>query len=379
MSDIDWDLITRYLGGACTPSERGRVERWLAESPRHRSVADALRALAADGDAKAPPVWKAAVAKAIRDKAAALRPITSPEPPPPGAPGRAAPARPRLAIAHRRRTFFEVWIAATFLLVVGGTLLGPRLLRMSATRPVSSLPERVLSTARGQRLALRLPDGTAVSLAPGSRLRIAPGFGASERMVSLEGEAAFTVTHDAGRPFTVHTARAVARDLGTRFVVRAYSGDSSTDVVVADGLVAVARAPAPERGTAARAGGRPRASPDSLVLARGERARLTDDGRVEHARGVELDPYFAWSEGRLVFRDTPLREAAARLGRWYDADVRVASPAVGARPLTASVLDEPIGDVLSLIAATLDLTLTRDGTIYTLGEKPARPLTETTR
>ena len=75
----------------------------------------------------------------------------------------------------------------------------------------------IIATKRGERLSRGLPDGTRLVLAPGSTLRHSSRYGSDERVVSLEGEAAFTVAHDAKRPFTVRTTRGTIRDLGTRF------------------------------------------------------------------------------------------------------------------------------------------------------------------
>jgi ferric-dicitrate binding protein FerR (iron transport regulator) len=93
--------------------------------------------------------------------------------------------------------------------------------------------------ARGHRPSLRLSDGTLVSLAPGTTLRTPSNYGTRDRIVEPEGEAVFTVTHDVSRPFAMRAPRVVATDLGTRFAVRAFAGDSTTDVVVAEGVVAV--------------------------------------------------------------------------------------------------------------------------------------------
>jgi len=367
VSDIDWDLITRYLGGACTPAERADVERWLAESPRHRMVAEELRAIGADGDAPAPPEWKTAVVAALRRRAAELAPVTRSDHSSRGSARR--PARsPRLAVSSGPRISPWMKAAAAALLVAGGVVAGRAVLGPSGAPAAAERVARVYTAARGQRLSLRLPDGTAVALAPGSTLRVPASYGAVDRVVSLEGGAAFTVVHDSTRPFSAHTARAVAHDLGTRFVVRAYAGDSVTDVVVAEGRVAVGRAPTDSSAVPSNAPTRrPRTPSDGVVIERGERARLTPAGRLAVTRGVPLDPYFAWTEGRLVFEDTPLREAAAQLSRWYDVDIRLASDAIGARRLTAAVEDEPAQDVLPLIAATLKLTLTREGRVFTFG------------
>jgi ferric-dicitrate binding protein FerR (iron transport regulator) len=61
----------------------------------------------------------------------------------------------------------------------------------------------------------------------------------------------------------------------------------------------------------------------------------------------------AWTRGRLVFGSVPLEEAARRLGRWYDLDVRVADPELARRPVTGSYGDEPVAQVLTLITAAV--------------------------
>jgi len=196
-----------------------------------------------------------------------------------------------------------------------------------------------------------------VALAPASTLRISSAYGVHDRTVELEGQAVFTVTHDSTRPFAVRTAHAVARDLGTRFAVRAYGDDPRTDVVVAEGLVAVARS-----------GGVQPAS-GSAVLRRGERARFEPGSGLAISRGVALDDYFAWTEGRLVFQDTPLREAAQQLGRWFAIDVRLGTQAIAARRLTASFRDEPAPEALRVVASVLNLEVSQVGNTYTLRAK----------
>src|SRR5690606_13337061 len=103
---------------------------------------------------------------------------------------------------------------------------------------------RTYTTRPGQRAEMRLPDGTRVVLSVASTLRVPESYGDRSRSVALEGEAYFEVAHDDARPFRVHTARAIATDLGTRFGVRAYSGDAVT-VVVREGAVSLRPTAAP--------------------------------------------------------------------------------------------------------------------------------------
>lgn len=244
-------------------------------------------------------------------------------------------------------------VAALFVLVTAGVVGGRLVLLQQRAPELSVAGSRTFTSAPGQRLAFHLVDGTAVTLAPGSVLQVPADYGVRTRAVDLEGEAAFLVSHDAARPFTVRTAYGLARDLGTRFVVRAYPGDTVTEVAVAEGLVAVL--PAGTRGV----------SEDSVVLERGDLARFSEEGTMTVRRGVALEPHFAWLEGRLAFRDVPLREVTVRLSRWYGIDIGVNDSTAGDRLLTAAFDEISAADVLPLIAASLNLELTYSGRSYT--------------
>jgi len=349
MNGLDWDLLTRYLAGACAPAEQERVERWLAESPANRAIVDDLRRAAALADETATPDRQAEILASLRRDWAGVA-DTDKQPA-----GDLGPGSLHLVGAERAAPKFAIpgsgWsaaakIAAAVMLLVGGGVIAGRLLRHPPVAPATPRATfTAVATARGERRTLRLADGTLVALAPASTLRISSTYGARERAVELEGQAVFTVTHDSTRPFAVRTAHAVARDLGTRFAVRAYADEAATDVVVAEGLVAVS---------------------DRLVVHRGERARVGPEGRFALVRGVPLDEYFAWTEGRLVFQDTPLREAALQLGRWYAIDVRLGSQGIGARRLSASFRDEPTSEALRVVASVLNLEVSHTGSTYTL-------------
>ena len=85
---------------------------------------------------------------------------------------------------------------------------------------------------------------------------------------------------------------------------------------------------------------------------------------------ADLDPYVAWTEGRLVFRNTPFRAVALRLARWYDIAVDFDDVTVGGRRLTASFDDQPVTDLLDKIAGPLGLVVTRQGKRYTVSARP---------
>ncbi|HEY6156320.1 MAG TPA: FecR domain-containing protein [Gemmatimonadales bacterium] len=215
---------------------------------------------------------------------------------------------------------------------------------------------RVYATTAGQRLVMRLPDGTQVTLAPQSRLRSEADYGTARRDLYLDGEAYFQVAPDSQRPLRVHTTQSVTEDLGTAFVVRAYADQVATEVVVAEGRVTLSRA---DTTAAART--------PALVLEARDLGTLAPSGVPAVRRGVDVGRYIAWTRGVLAFDGTPLGDVVRTLGRWYNVEIRLADSALAARRLTATFQNESIDLVLQRIALTVGLRVERaDGFVLLL-------------
>ena len=258
-------------------------------------------------------------------------------------------AGPRLRLVARRPAWRReaILVAAACLVVAAGAVL------LRQTSAVSRGEPREYVTAAAQREKITLADGTELTLAPASRLRFPADYGRGSRDVYLEGEAFFAVRHDAAHPFAVHAGGAVARDVGTRFDVRAYADDRAVRVAVAEGEVAVGAGAGRHRpvpGRTARAG-------DAVVVS---------DTAVAMLHGADIAELTAWTDGRLVFRATPLREVVRDLGRWYDLDVRVDGAALGERTFSGSYTTESAEQVLSLVTAAVGARYERHGRTVTI-------------
>ncbi len=348
--DFDWKLLERWLAGECTSAEAAAVSAWLAADPWNRTFLEELR--------RTMPMTKPATDgwdidrawSRMADPTGALPSRSVPRPPNLAPPLRVVPG------AGRRREWPVRpvrWLAtaAAVVLAVGGTLLVERAAERQAMLPAAAAP-RAFTTSRGQRLELRLADGTRVTLGPVSRLEVPVEYGTAKRLVRLEGEAYFDVVHDSTRPFAVRTRYALARDLGTRFVVRARDGEPAVRVVVADGAVALGAALSAGHG--------------GTVLTRGELGRLDSAGASSVVRGVQLNRYLAWTEGRLVFEQAPVAEAAADISRWYDIDLALGDSALAARRLTVAFHDEPLEQMLDAFAFVAHARYERSGRRVTL-------------
>ena len=349
--DLDDGLLERYCAGDCTPAERAEVERWIAADRSRAAHLQLLKAAWLESGAMELPSARERPDLAAAWQRVERRTRWADRPPLRMAGGASVPERGWRRLA----SWSALGAAAVVALAVGGPRIW-KTLSGALARP-TVMPQ--VATRRGHRASLRLSDGTRITLGPSSRIRYAVEASRGPRRVELEGAAYFMVTHDSTRPFTVHTARGIATDLGTRFAVRAYPTDSAVAVAVAEGSVALT---ASVDTLASRSASRtPDAPPERLVLSAGDVGRIAADGRLGVERDAGVERYLAWAEGRLVFRDAPLRDAVVELGRWYDLDLRLGDSTLGRRPLTASFKDEPASEVLHLIAASLNLRLDQRG------------------
>lgn len=132
------------------------------------------------------------------------------------------------APAPARRGWLRWAVAAAVLLTVGLAALrltfrpaGPAPLAQ-ATRPAAPTPTLIRRTNTGHApLRLPLPDGSVVTLQPGSAVAYYPPFAQGRRDISLRGTALFAVAKDAAHPFTVLANGFTTTALGTKFRVQA--------------------------------------------------------------------------------------------------------------------------------------------------------------
>jgi transmembrane sensor len=333
---LDPHLLERWLAGECDAAERVEVATWLAADRRNQAFLETLKGTLGS-EAQSPGDWDVDSAWARMAERIS--------------PPRLAP--PLRLVGQTRgpwRRLVPAWaaVAAALALVAGGTYLLERAAPGRVAEHAAGNP-REYATARGQRLALRLDDGTQVTLGPDSRLQVAGRYGDEERLVHLEGEAYFDVVHDESRPFAVRAGDAIARDLGTRFTVRSRNEPAGVRVVVAEGKVALGQVAAADSGA---------------LLSAGDIGWLDPSGASRVSRGVDVSRLLSWTDGRLVFEQVPLAEVAAELGRWYDLDIAVA-PALRGKRVTTAFQNESLDQMLDELALVARARYERSGTRVT--------------
>ncbi len=153
------------------------------------------------------------------------------------------------------------------------------------------------ATERGQRESVTLADGSKLTLNTATQLRTAVT--AQGRQVWLEqGEAFFDIAHDARHPFVIHAGQQTVTVLGTKFSL--YRDGEWLHVAVLEGRVQVQ-------------GGQSRPT----VLTR-EDAGLADAGNVLVTKQSpqQLNASLGWLQGKLVFNEVSLAEAARQFNRY---------------------------------------------------------------
>lgn len=157
-----------------------------------------------------------------------------------------------------------------------------------------------ISVPVGQRVNLKLPDGTSVWLNACSEIVYPAVFSGGKREVQLNGEAYFEVTHNVENPFVVRTEKCDIEVLGTKFNVEAYSGSGDFSAALMEGSVQVTgndRSLLPVR-----------LKPDQEVRLKNGQLAVSSINDYDH---------FRWREGLVCFKDVAFNELMARFEKCY--------------------------------------------------------------
>ena len=198
---------------------------------------------------------------------------------------------------------------------------------------VKDLVYNTLRVPYGKRFNLELSDGTQVYLNAGSSIRYPVQFlTTGSRTVDVVGEAYFKVESDPARPFIVNAENLNVQVLGTEFNVAAYPEDTSTEVVLVEGKVALYA--------------RPKSIDKAVALSPGLKGafnRLNEEIQTEE---VNVNVYTAWRDGELVFRNLPFHSILKKLERHYHVQIINTNKKLDKEVFNASFDEEKIEKVL---------------------------------
>jgi len=336
-------VLDRYLAGVATVEERALVDQWLASSSSARILVEELRTM--DAVSRVSRFDWSAMGRRIEEQLDARENVVRPSKQP--LRSGTYPLRQR----WRPRPFasYPLLLAALVCGVVVAVIENRHvILRHSSA--VTHEAEQRYATAIGQQATVTLADGSRVRLAPQTVLQVESGFGTRARSVSLQGEAYFDVPHATGIPFVVHTNAAAIRVLGTTFTVRRYSRHATTQVAVTRGRVSIAS---------------PR-SPASLVTLNAGMTGVVGDSLARILSPDSVEEASAWVDGQLVFHRAPTTDVLAAITRWYGYQFRLTDSTLAHRTLTLWLSTQSASAALATIKQVLNVDLTFDANVVTL-------------
>ncbi|MFT3945682.1 MAG: FecR family protein [Agriterribacter sp.] len=100
-------------------------------------------------------------------------------------------------------------------------------------------PSNIVSTKKGSKSNIVLPDGTMVWINADTRLSYNENTKENIREVELLGEAYFDVVKDTKKPFIVHTKVMDIKVTGTAFNIRAYPNEKNSEATLLRGSIEV--------------------------------------------------------------------------------------------------------------------------------------------
>lgn len=256
--------------------EHAALAEWLLESPLHTRMF--LRAAAIDRQAAAlhPQILEELLQPSDRRPASNVVPLS--------ATGHAG--KPSI---HRKR-----WPLMASAAALAASLACVAIWHRTAG---SGAWDRYI-TAVGEQHSISLKDGSLVSLNTHSEVDVR--FSEHGRDIRLQnGEALFTVKHDAQRPFRVHVGDTVIQALGTQFNV--YRQNHGVLVTVIEGSVKISQ---------------PGASRiQGPVLVAGQAARV-ENRQIETTEHADTAQALAWRQRQLVFQRASLQDIATEFNRY---------------------------------------------------------------
>lgn len=210
-----------------------------------------------------------------------------------------------------------------------------------------------ISAAYGEQKRLVLPDDSEVWLNAGSTITFPESFGKDKRLVTLNGEACFSVKKDTLKPFIVETPALSVKVLGTKFIVKAYSDEEYVTATLISGKVEVNVQ-----------------SQHSRMLRPNE--QLIYDKKTSSVEMSEIDAENAesWIIGRVIFINATPDEIFRTLERRYNSTIENMVNIPSSKRYTVKFLkNESLDEMLNILADIIGFDYQKNGNHIILTNK----------
>jgi len=330
MEDIGESLLLAYIRGTISESDKIKVEQWIKENPQNEKTARQVARL-----------YHAQRTKERTEKRNAAAAFKKQQ-------------QKQLQRKHRfylRKALTAAAVIALLVSLAFNTFLYKK-------QPLPETQYITIQTNAGMRTNLNLPDGTLVHLNSASKLTYPIPYDTKERKVILEGEGYFDVTSNPDHPFIVSVAddRMRVKVLGTRFNVNAYPHGNEIYTTLVEGAITLQFTDYSATVTEQHLEDSSAEAVYDLLAKRviineqklipTEKATYNiPSGKVTIREVVTANEY-AWKDGKLIFKDTPMPEVLNRLSNYYNVKFEIKDPVIESYPFTGTFDNKQLFQVL---------------------------------
>jgi transmembrane sensor len=358
-----WNLIAKKLAGEASPEEVRELERLLRNNPELHYPMQTIS-----------DMWNSS-AKPDRNEAerAFSRHLDRMNEWQVDFPGQ--------AVGRRSRRGLLLVVSLTIGIGLLTALMWPsRRAPQQAAAPVAHQPALAgndIYTANGSRTHLTLPDGTLVWLNAGSRLSYGKNFNTTTREVNLTGEAFFDVAHNTQKAFIIHTPRIDVQVLGTRFNVKSYPSDRTTEATLIRGSIEVLIRDRPSEKIILRPDEKLVVANDTGILHRLNPGRYGAAGPGDPLVAIRKPTYeqktgaiieTSWVDNKLTFREETFGDVARKMERWYGVTIQFGDPALEQLQFTGSFKEETIEQALDALKYTARFSYQTEGNLIIINK-----------
>lgn len=335
-TNIDYQLLARYMSGETTAREDAEISEWAGENERNAQMLEEFERIWDTSGREMRNFYRRRNARESWDKLKQrIEKEQEKEKLSSGTTRKVSP------VSSLHSTTYRILRIAAVFLVAG--LIGFSTYLVYTPQAEEQEPVlREISTAEAQRVNMTLGDGTAVMLNADSKIRFPNQFKPDLREVFLEGEAYFKVDHNPGRPFVIHSSGSLIRVLGTSFSIRSYTEDGQVQVVVEEGSVSFEV-------------DNERITEKTTLEANQVGRYYFRDNVIETSEVDDMQLYMSWKEGYLKFRNLPMEKVAVELKRHYGVEITFEDDEIKKMLLTAFLKSRSLRNVLDVIAMSLDI------------------------
>ncbi|MDR6941945.1 FecR domain-containing protein [Mucilaginibacter pocheonensis] len=314
-TNMNDDMLVKYLAGEVTPAEFLQVEEWIAASETNRKLYDEFKLIWDQSPVTARNVSKDDAFIRLQNRIK-----------------NTAPAPPKALIKKLKPTYW-VGLAASVVLIC--TVLWLTFNHVY-DNPASAF---VRIDSRNKVHTQTLPDGSVITLNTRSTIVYPNQFTGNLRPVSLRGEAFFKVTPNKTKPFIIKVNDVTVRVVGTSFNIKSRNG--KTEVIVETGVVKVSK------------------KQNSIDLNPGEKVTVNSDQSQLSKEASKGKLYNYYLTGQLVCDKTPLHEVVQTLNEVYGAHIIIANKSLQNLPITTTFQGQSLDEILGIIADTFKITVVR--------------------